>query len=128
MSNTNWCREMVSVSRTSPSFWLWQKQLQPQDLHTKQASLRVNAQHERYVYIWDIRQWNRENAIPKSMLAEFCKLVGTWKRTIPAIDRGILFSDPTKLWNCIKQKMSLPQKQEQSLELHFTGKFLTCML
>ena len=39
---------------------------------------------------------NGEN-IPKKMLAEFSKLVGTWNRTMPATDRGILFNDPTRL-------------------------------
>lgn len=39
---------------------------------------------------------NREN-LPNNMLAEFSRLVGTWKSTIPAMERGILFSDPTRL-------------------------------
>lgn len=33
------------------------------------------------------------------MLAEFSRLVGTLKRRMPAIERGILFSDPTRLQN-----------------------------
>jgi len=31
------------------------------------------------------------------MLAEFSKLVGTLKRRMPAIESGILFSEPTRL-------------------------------
>lgn len=37
---------------------------------------------------------------PKNMLAEFSRLVATLKRRIPATDRGILFSDPTRLHRC----------------------------
>lgn len=33
------------------------------------------------------------------MLAEFSRLVGTLKRRMPATERGILFSDPTRLQN-----------------------------
>lgn len=33
------------------------------------------------------------------MLAEFSRLVGTLKRRMPATERGILFSDPTRLHN-----------------------------
>lgn len=33
------------------------------------------------------------------MLAEFSRLVGTLNRRIPATERGILFSDPTRLQN-----------------------------
>jgi hypothetical protein len=39
----------------------------------------------------------KEEMLPNKMLAEFCKLVGTWNRRMPATDRGILFSDPTRL-------------------------------
>jgi len=35
---------------------------------------------------------------PKSMLNRFSKLVGTLNSKIPATERGILFSDPTKLY------------------------------
>lgn len=50
--------------------------------------------------------------LPKSMLAEFSKLVGTLKSTIPATDRGILFSDPTRL-QILRSEQSCP-----SLRLH----------
>lgn len=35
--------------------------------------------------------------IPKSMLKKFSGLVGTLNKRIPAIERGILFNEPTKL-------------------------------
>lgn len=38
----------------------------------------------------------REN-LPKRMLTKFSRLVETLKRRIPAIDRGILFREPTRL-------------------------------
>lgn len=41
-----------------------------------------------------------EKNLPKNMLAEFSRLVGTLKRRIPATERGILFSDPTRLHYC----------------------------
>ena len=52
--------------------------------------------------------------LPKRMLAEFSKLVGTLKRTIPATERGILFNDPTRL-----------QKQDQECDPSSTNSFLT---
>lgn len=40
--------------------------------------------------------FDREN-VPKRMLTKFSRLVETLKSRIPAIDRGILFRDPTRL-------------------------------
>lgn len=39
----------------------------------------------------------QQESLPNNMLAEFSRLVGTLKRKIPATERGILLSDPTRL-------------------------------
>jgi len=99
---------MVSILGLLPHFG--SSKYNSSDKTCKLGHLRFNnnTQHKRYVFLQEVGKgnWSRER-LPKSMLAEFCKLVGTLKRTIPAMDRGILFRDPTRLWFWIKRKMYL---------------------
>lgn len=46
-----------------------------------------------------------KHKLPKRILKKFSMLVGTLKRNIPAMDRGILFSDPTRLQNTRNQTL-----------------------
>lgn len=50
----------------------------------------------------EVRSIGSKGSLPKKMLAEFSKLVGTLKRRIPATERGILFNDPTRLYYGVK--------------------------
>lgn len=71
------------------AFLLWQKALRPPNLHRERKRLAGGGHSKNLAQV--VRK------LPKKMLAEFSRLVGTLKRRIPAIDSGILFKDPTRL-------------------------------
>lgn len=96
LQNRTWIKSSSFCFRIkiSTSFWLWQKILPQQDLqqcNSKSCFLRGSGKK-----IIFLSMLNGED-LPKKMLAEFSTLVGTWNRTMPAIDSGILFNDPTRL-------------------------------
>jgi hypothetical protein len=51
------------------------------------------------------------------MLKEFCMLVRTLKRMIPAMERGILFKEPTRLY----QKQYWHQKSKKQMKIERTS-------
>lgn len=71
----------------------------------------------------------REN-LPKRMLTKFSRLVETLKRRIPAIDRGILFRDPTRLRivNQTRSALSLTWWTPPFLNTYKRMCFHTCCL
>lgn len=83
------------------AFSLLQKALQPTSLGREREVRSEQVKHVIPSITVILRIANTINRTsPKNMLAEFSRLVATLKRRIPATDRGILFSDPTRLHRC----------------------------
>lgn len=74
------------------SFWPWQRILRQIDLEKTLDCIRHQVHSKTTVFVE-----NDGVYLPNSMLKRFGELSGTLNSSIPAIEIGILFKDPTRL-------------------------------